>query len=128
MTDQDRYEILKGIPPNILFTMTGKFGKEDALKAMHRAACSFLLALEDLGGDAEDDPAYYPVWGQACGLPGAKAFVVLRNSMEAAGWITRTTIATGPRVYITPIGRNKAVAFADALFRSKKDGDEDQAD
>ena len=104
-------EILKNVGPTVLFNMTGKFGKQQALEAMHRAASIFVMALEDMSGECPDDAAFYQVWAQTAGLPTAKSFILLKNTMITCGWIVRAERTAGPFLMITPKGQEKAVGF-----------------
>jgi hypothetical protein len=111
------------VGPTVLFNMTGKFGKDAALAAMSKAAGCFLMALEDMGGESPDDPKYYQIWGQSCGLPTAKSFFLLKNAMISSGWMVRPERSDGFHLAITPQGEAKATDFRKRLDPEATDGE-----
>ena len=108
-------EVLGRVAPTVLFNMTGKFGKAAALTAMHRAAGIFMLAMRDMGGECPDDPKYYQVWGQGCGLPSGKSFLLLKNVMITCGWLVRPDRSDGHHLVVTEKGTEKALGFSDLI-------------
>jgi len=108
---QPNRDILKNVGPTVLFNMTGKFGKGPAMDAMNKAAGCFVMALQDMGGEAPDDPTYYQVWGQSCGLPSGESFKLLRNVMVTCGWVVSGDRSDGPYLMITAKGKEKAASF-----------------
>lgn len=123
MMTQQHNDISGRISPTVLFDITGKFGKDQAIKAMNKAGASFVLALRDMGGRCPDNPAFYSSWAMGCGLPQAKSFALLRNVLVTIGWVIRAECSDGHDLILTEKGRSKAVAFE--LNLKPKDNDDE---
>ncbi len=116
-------EILKNVSQSVLFRMTGKFDRTAALETLNRAAGIFILALQDMGGEAPDDPNFYQTWGQLSGLPSAESFALLKSVMVDIDWIWRVDRADGFHLLLTGKGREKAAGYAKHLKPSVTDED-----